>query len=379
MPIEGKTQAGPDETDEDIPFIIGTLGKQRTRQGEPLQFYVATTDYPSGSNRVVATGLPSGATLTHLDSGLARVNWTPVTGQEGAYEVEFSDAQKSLPPQPVPIIVGGYPLSHGFYRVPYGDTIDILVSRDHVTHTPPIKEDWKSLQFGPTKSIPIVAAADGRIRFLDDTNTNCCDTTDCSNCNNSVWIEHNNGEWTKYSHFKTGSVAGRGWTDEDCINEGDTLGWEGDVGFTSGSGALNRFQQQCPGASPVDVTRKCAIHLHWEVRMTATDSDLRVPILCGVGGYIAYAGNTIDGEPCDGIGCPTNFILGAAVVSGSTITVLSADDAITSEQEHIGSTSTAYFAGNRITLEPGFAARTGTYFHAMIKPCEGGTSGCPAP
>jgi hypothetical protein len=29
--------------------------------------------------------------------------------------------------------------------------------------------------------------------------------TSCSSCNNYVWIEHPNGEWTKYTHFITNS------------------------------------------------------------------------------------------------------------------------------------------------------------------------------
>ena len=68
----------------------------------------------------------------------------------------------------------------------------------------------------------IVAAASGTIRAVvdqhgDDPEEHSCldsDTVpgDCSDYNNYVWIEHPNGEWTKYTHFDTGSVTANGWT-----------------------------------------------------------------------------------------------------------------------------------------------------------------------
>jgi hypothetical protein len=265
------------------------------------------------------------------------------------------------------------------YRIPYGDGQPIFVSRDHTNHSPPIKEDWVAQNGGANQNIPVVAAADGRIRSIVDDNTQCCSDKangiNCSACNNSVWIEHSNGEWTKYSHFKTGTVTGSpAFLDtNDCVVEGQILGYEGDVGHTGGN---DRPQTVC-SVPLVDTTRQCGIHVHWEVRWNQDADFLRVPIVCNVPGNIAYSGDVITADACDGIGCVTDFLLGAQVLSGSTITVYKADNDIDSEQQLIGSTSTAYFAGNSVTLEPGFAARTGVYFHAMIKPCEGSPNGCP--
>jgi hypothetical protein len=58
----------------------------------------------------------------------------------------------------------------------------------------------------------------------------------CSNYNNYVWIEHPNGEWTKYSHPETGTVTQDfGWSVGDTIMRGGSLGKEGRVGAASGS------------------------------------------------------------------------------------------------------------------------------------------------
>jgi hypothetical protein len=174
-------------------------------------------------------------------------------------------------------------------------------------------------------------------------------------------------------------VTALGWAEDDCVQAGDTLGFEGDVGHTSGSGSINRFQNQCPGADPVDTTKRCAIHLHWEVRATSQNSDLRVPLLCGVFGAIAYAGDTVTGLECDPNACVPDVAVANVFIGDNGIHVTRADNSITSEAIYGMTTSAAYFAGNRITLRPGFQAFSGTYFHAMIKPCEGGPTGCPAP
>lgn len=58
----------------------------------------------------------------------------------------------------------------------------------------------------------------------------------CQSHNNYVWIAHPNGEWTKYSHFRTGTVTiDQLWAVGDSVEVGDVLGEEGDVGRASGT------------------------------------------------------------------------------------------------------------------------------------------------
>jgi hypothetical protein len=62
----------------------------------------------------------------------------------------------------------------------------------------------------------------------------------CTQYNNYVWIEHPNGEWTKYTHMATGSVTleeplGFGWDVGDTILVGQPIGRQSDIGSASGT------------------------------------------------------------------------------------------------------------------------------------------------
>ena len=165
------------------------------------------------------------------------------------------DSLQNTPP--VAFSHGDFEESTGIYRIPYADGLTVIVSRDHHDHTPPNRVDM----FGEEEGYAIVAAASGTIRAVvdrhgnspgdgdglsadgstsqDDALEHSCTDNDtvvgsCSDYNNYVWIEHPNGEWTKYSHFGTGTVSDRDWEVGDWIEAGDTLGIEGDVGAASG-------------------------------------------------------------------------------------------------------------------------------------------------
>jgi hypothetical protein len=193
---------------------------------------------------------------------------------------------------------GNFILSDGIYRIPYADGTDVLVTRDHHTHSP--ARDRIDMTAG--EGALIVAAASGWIRGIvdhhgespnpgdglaadgvtpqDDSLEHSCLNNNpdpeadppeppnpiigsCGDYNNYVWIEHPNGEWTKYTHFGTGTVqlpppAGFGWSEDDWIEAGEVLGLESDVGAARGGGGVN------PG-----------FHLHTEVaRPNNPDDDL---------------------------------------------------------------------------------------------------------
>ena len=135
---------------------------------------------------------------------------------------------------------GEFEASQGIYRIPYADGLDVTPSNDHHNHPNVLNRVDLVAGAGTT----IVAAASGIIRAVvdqhgDDPEEHSCldsDTVpgDCSDYNNYVWIEHPNGEWTKYTHFDTGSVTANGWTVGDVVHVGQPLGVEGDVGSASG-------------------------------------------------------------------------------------------------------------------------------------------------
>lgn len=116
-----------------------------------------------------------------------------------------------------------FELSRNVYRVPYSNGITVTVNNDHYTHDPLGRYDLKGSGFGGSCGVayPIVAAAEGIIRRIVDNNNvhgpDC--SSNCTQYNNYVWIEHANGEWTKYSHMKYQSTtidAGLSVGDQVC-------------------------------------------------------------------------------------------------------------------------------------------------------------------
>jgi len=142
--------------------------------------------------------------------------------------------------------------SKGYYSIPYEAGTNVRVSRDHLSHTPKTRIDMYGVSGGPYK---VVAAASGTVRFIEDSNSV---NGGCAN-NNYVWIEHANGEWTKYSHIAQDTATmDAGLSAGDSIRAGQFLGIESDVGCASGD------------------------HVHFEV---AKPDDPKDPIN-PVGGYI---------------------------------------------------------------------------------------------
>ncbi len=122
--------------------------------------------------------------------------------------------------------------SDGIYRIPYANGTDIRVSRDHLTHSP-VPNRLDMVGINGSEPYRIVAAQRGIIRYISDGNTVRCPDGGCPN--NYVWIEHANGEWTKYSHLATGSVTGdAGLAVGNFVSMGTFLGYESDVGIASG-------------------------------------------------------------------------------------------------------------------------------------------------
>lgn len=126
------------------------------------------------------------------------------------------------------------PRSSGYYRIPYADGTDVRVSRDHNLHTPKGRYDMSGR--GGSKPYRIVAAASGRIVAIEDRFSQQQDSDTAPQCNNNyVWIEHPNGEWTKYSHMTKGSTTGKAKLRVgQAVTSGQYLGDEGAVGCAGG-------------------------------------------------------------------------------------------------------------------------------------------------
>jgi hypothetical protein len=261
-----------------------------------------------------------------------------------------------------------FELSQNIYRVPYAAGTTIAVGSDHLSHSPQGRYDMSGYGNGSSCSInyPIVAAAEGIIRRIQDANNvkpPTCDP-DCQDFNNYVWIEHANGEWSKYSHMKQFSTtvdAGLQVGDQVCA--GTFLGYECEIGQASGP------------------------HLHFEVRRPLNPSNIQISFL---GGFMDNANHLIpvinslskhcfDGgdniTASSGNACTnTNISIGAAQAFGNNIikiymaTTNISMEAVSAVTYQNGSNGLMQ-AGNAVTLTSGFTALAGSSFEARIGSC----------
>ncbi|WP_454831106.1 peptidoglycan DD-metalloendopeptidase family protein [Pseudoxanthomonas wuyuanensis] len=184
--------------------------------------------------------------------------------------------------------------SKGVYRIPYADGTDIKVTNDHIKHDPPGRIDMSGKGGGPYR---IVAAADGVVRHVvdgfDKRISGCKDLAASEKKNNYVWIEHPNGEWTKYTHMTKGSSSGKAKLKVgQSVTAGTYLGDEGDVGCASGDHL--HFEVGVPKASDGIST----------VGGFLTDNDgskrNRIPRICGIGGNYFVSGQSYQARKVPG-------------------------------------------------------------------------------
>ncbi len=185
--------------------------------------------------------------------------------------------------------------SDGVYRLPYanGTTISIDSDGDPANHLD--AADLNGTGGGPYR---IVAASDGWVRRITDTNTGTGRTSGSpGGCrNNFVWIEHDNGEWTKYSHFVTGSVTnptrqgGAGLSLNQRVSAGTFLGIEGDVGCAQGAHLHFEVARPQGGASGIRA----------DGFLVNLPADRRTPRICNIPGGRLQASSSYTAESVPG-------------------------------------------------------------------------------
>lgn len=241
---------------------------------------------------------------------------------DGPVAIPFEPAQDHEP----------FPTSTGIYRIPYVDGSDVAVWQDHHTHSPVRNRTDIAVGVGAE----IVAAAGGWIRFImdhngdsfgrgdglahdtatvqDDSLEHACLNNDpanpgdppnpifggCTLHTNYVWMEHPNGEWTKYSHFGTGTVQiDYGWSVGDWVDAGQVLGLEDDIGAARGNPAHHlHFEVAIPN-NPAATTLPLTSVKSGQIN-TSQATNL-VPISCdGAGNLFLYVqGVNVAADPCD--------------------------------------------------------------------------------
>ena len=192
-------------------------------------------------------------------------------------------------------------ISAGTYRIPYQNGTTVEITGDHLTHDPPTRIDMKGV--AGSEPYRLVAAADGVIRFIvDQFGANRPDGNPCNN--NFVWIEHDNGEWTKYSHMTKRSVTrDAGLSVGQRVRAGTFLGFEDDIGCAHGE------------------------HLHFEVAVPIDPNDPiddggfirggsarnRIPRICGIPSQLF-----VEGKRYVAANCPALVVHPTVLTFGSS-------------------------------------------------------------
>jgi hypothetical protein len=181
-------------------------------------------------------------------------------------------------------------VSRGLYRIPYASGTTLRCSNDHLTHSPQTRIDLVAFRTDLVafRYERIVAAAAGVIRYIEDRfSENRPGMTPCNN--NYVWIEHPNGEWTKYSHMTQDSVTGEaGLLEGDRVSAGTFLGYEGDVGCASRPHLHFEVGVPANPADPIDD----------QGRIQGGNRNNRIPRICGIPDRTFVDGDNYTARPC---------------------------------------------------------------------------------
>jgi hypothetical protein len=294
------------------------------------------------------------------------------------------------------------PVTKGRYRLPYANGTDVRANNDHRNH--PAARNRMDLGGRGGAPYTIVAAADGWLRLIEDDNTlwcpsatttnpdpcgntpNCCERSDAScnaGCsNNFIWIEHPNGEWTKYSHMRTGSVAANGHQVGDFVQAGEALGIEGQIGFASGphlhfevAVPIDGIDSFSNGFLVGDADPATGDFPDDDNNPNDYNRQNRVIAFCtGGSSGIWFAGTQVEAADC-AQSCVASLSPNAVAVAGSVTHGQAGLVTPTANFRIQSGGSRGVRAQTRVTLQPGFQVEEDGFFVASIGPCDSPGSG----
>lgn len=92
-------------------------------------------------------------------------------------------------------------------------------------------QNENSLDFTMPEGTEVVAARDGVVVEVVQTNRGSCPDKECGKFNNYITIMHPDGTFTSYLHIK---YNGSNYKPGDMVKQGDVIAYSGNVGWSSG-------------------------------------------------------------------------------------------------------------------------------------------------
>jgi murein DD-endopeptidase MepM/ murein hydrolase activator NlpD len=156
-----------------------------------------------------------------------RIRYDVFCGLALALSTVAAPSRAALPPA---VSAGETRPSEGLYRLPFADGTKVKVFDDFRTHRPAGRIDLFAVE--GHEPYRLVAAAAGRIVSIQDGYDEQQSGRAAADChNNYVWIAHENGEWTNYSHVAHGSVTQKAKLKVgDHVEAGQYIGDEDAIG-----------------------------------------------------------------------------------------------------------------------------------------------------
>lgn len=237
--------------------------------------------------------------------------------------------------------------SKGVYRIPFANGTKVYVSNDHTKHDPPGRIDMSGK--GSSGKYKIVAAADGYVRNIVDNYSETITKDSGKPCtNNYVWIEHADGEWTKYSHMLMDSTSKVAKLKVgQFVKAGTFLGYEGKVGCASGNHLHFEVAELPKTGNPIKV-----------VGGFVNEKYNRIPRICNIPKGIFESGESYTAETV-----PGNIKPGYKEFSKHG---LSAEDYQCQFDQAVN-------AGYELVWVDGFDANGKLYFNVVFRPKSGGS------
>jgi len=264
-----------------------------------------------------------------------------------------------------------FELSRNIYRIPYATGTKVKITNDHFTHDPLGRYDMIGIEGGVSCTVQgykIVAAAAGIVRRIVDSHdihgSDCKDEDD--DCgydmyNNYIWIEHSNGEWSKYTHMMKNSIReNAGLEVGDTICAGTFLGYECDIGQASGP------------------------HLHFEVRHPDDPTNINIDVAGGFmfdathripvinSASIHYFSENDIWTASGSASCPGSVDVQPFLAINRSVQIYMASSELNTVNHSItyeNGSNGLFQAGESITIKQGFKASPGSYFVARIRSC----------